>query len=296
MPGLNLDLRIGTSRAWQLQVLNPDDSVPTGQFLDSDTLSATVWRGSATAPVISKAMPDVAWISSSNAQFVINWYPTDTAGQAAGVYYVAAQATRGTDVADLLPEGSTLTLFDTPGTASPRPSYIATSDIKRLAPWILDVQAPGSETGFAEQLADARDWLDENILRNYDGGYVSLLGEHGVALAAWSTGGARRSSLRNPWILQLLQQGPAVANGAGGLIVTTRTKDLCGYYALHRVCDAMIARGSEYPARSARYRAMAERLLVSYTAELSVAGAVDQWGNLLAQIPVNFGTARTLRT
>lgn len=293
--GLNLDLRIGTSRAWQLQVLNPDDSVPTGQFLSSDVLSASVWQGSALAPVIAKAMPDIAWIDADNAQFVINWYPSDTASLAAGVYYVEAQATRGSNTADLLPEGTTLTLTDTPGAAGVRPTYIDATDLRRLAPWIFDVQAPGSETGFLDQCADSRDWLDENILRNYGGGYVSLLGEHGVALAAWATDASQRTSLRNPWILQLLQQGPAVANVNGGLIVTTRTRDICAYYALSMICGGMITKGSQYAALAARSRTEANRLLCGYTAELSVQGQVDQWGNLIAQVPVNFGTARTLR-
>lgn len=293
--GLNLDLRLGTSRAWQLQVLNPDDSVPTGQFLSSDVLAAAVWQGSALAPVVSKSMPDIAWIDATNAKFVINWYPADTAGLPAGVYYVEAQATRGSNVADLLPEGSTLTLTDTPGIAAVRPTYITGDDLRRLAPWIFDVQAPGSETAFADQCADSRDWLEENVLRNYPGGYVSLLGEHGAALAAWSAGGSQRSSLRNPWILQLLRQGPAVANVRGGLIVTTRTKDICAYYAIARICDGMLTKGSQYAALAARFRSQCYQLLVSYTAELSVNGAVDQWGQLLAQIPINFGTARTIR-
>lgn len=292
--GLNLDLRIGTSRAWQLQVLNPDDSVPTGQFLSSDVLTAAVWQGQAGTPVFSKAMPDIAWIDATSAQFVINFYPADTAALASGVYYVEAQATRGTQTADLLPRGTTLTLLDTPGTATVRPTYITVADLRRIAPWIDDVQAPGSETGFLDQCADARGWLDEAILRNYQGGNVEILGMHGLALDAWLTGGARKSPLKNPWLNWLLQQGPAVANTNGGLIVTQRTRDLCAYFALHRICDGILTRGTQYAALSARSMAQANQLLVSYTAELSVSGIADNWGNLLAQIPVNFASTRTL--
>ena len=296
--GLNRDLRIGTSLLWELQVLNADDSVPTGVFQDSDALSFAVWQGSQQAPLIVKDSgtgPDIAWISSADAQFSITLHPEDTANLAAGVYYVEAQATRGSDVADLLPAGTTLTLTDTPGTATPRATYIDGGDLRRLAPWVFDVQAPGSETGFLEQCADSRDWLDENIIRNYPGGYTSLLGEHGTALAAWSTSGSQRSSLRNPWVLQLLAQGPATPDGAGGLILTRRARDLCAYYALSQICEGMLTKGNQYAALAARYRAKCNQLLVCYTAELSVNGQVDQWGQLLAQIPVNFGTARTIR-
>lgn len=292
--GLNLDLRAGTSRAWNLQVENPDGSIPTGVFLDSDVLAAKLWAGSTLAPIVTKAPPAIAWIDSANAQFVIDWYPADTAGLAAGIYYVAAQATRGTDVADLLPRGSTITITVGPGTDAARRSYITAVDLRKLAPWLDDIQGPAAETGFADQCADASDWLDENILRNYPGGYVSLLGEHGTALASWAGTGATLSSLRNPWILQLLAGGPAVANTAGGLIVTTRTRQVLANYALHLVAEGMLTRGP-YAALSARYLARANQLLVGYTAELSTNGAVDQWGALLAQIPINFGTARTLR-
>jgi hypothetical protein len=293
--GLNLDLRIGTSRAWELQVLNPDGSVPTGQFLSTDTLTAAVWQGSALAPLISRVMPDIAWISATNAQLVINFYPADTANLSPGVYYVEAQAARGTNTADLLPQGTTLTLLATPGTATARPVYVTVADIRRVASWIDDVQGVLQETGFLDQCADARSWLDENILRNYGGGYVSLLGEHGRALYGWAAGRTGNSPLRNPWILQLLQQGPAVANRNGGLILTDRAKDINAFYAAYRICEGMLTRGGQFPALSARMRMQAYQLLAGYTAELSVAGAVDQWGNVLAQVPVSFSAARTLR-
>jgi hypothetical protein len=293
--GLNLDLRIGTSRAWELQVLNPDDSVPTGQFLSTDVLTASVWQGRSTAPVISKSGTAVAWLNATDAQFVIYFYPADTANLPAGVYYVDATATRGSNNADLLPKGTTLTLLATPGNTPLRPTYITVLDIQRIAPWVADVQAPGSETGFLDQCADSRDWLDENVLRNYRGGNVELLGYHGLALDSWYTGGTRRTSLRNPWILSLLQTGPASA-GVAGLIVTTRTKDICAYYALHRICEGMVMRGSQYPALSARALHKAQQLLACYTAELSVAGDLDTFGNVLANIPINFSSTNTLYT
>jgi hypothetical protein len=296
--GLNWDLQAGTSRTIQAQCLNPDDSVPAGQFLSSDVVTGTLWRGNSTAAVLAKtsaSSPDVGWISATEAQWYLTLHPADTAALPPAEYYLSVQASRGADIADLVGKGTTITLTAAPGTTTARATYIDATDLRRLFPTIDDLNPPGSETGFLDQCADARSWLEENILRNYGGGWISLLGEHGTALNAWNTGGSRRSSLRNPWILQLLAQGPAVAGAAGGLIVTQRTKDICAYYALYRIFDGMITRGSQYAALAARMRATCYELLVSYTAELSVAGAVDQWGQLLAQIPVNFSTARTLR-
>lgn len=296
--GLDTSLQVGTSRQLQYQCLNPDDSVPTGQFLSTDVVTWSLWQGSSLAPVLTKtssSTSDVGWISATSAQFFAVLHPSDTASLAPGVYYQQAVATRGSDTAQLLPDGTTLTLTAAAGTGVVRPTYITASDLQRLAPWIFDVQATADETGYLDQCADARAWLDENILRNYQGGYVSLLGEHGTAIAAYATSGAQRSSIRNPWLLQLLQQGPAVANTNGGLIVTDRTKDICAYYALYRICDSIITKGSQYAGLSARYRQQCYQLFVSYTAEINVNGLTDQWGNLLAMIPVNFGTARSLR-
>ncbi len=293
--GLNFDIQIGTSRAIQVQCLNPDDSIPTGQFLDSDVLRAVLWRGAADAPVLTMTGADCAWISSANAQFTIVLHAADTALLTRGVYYLEATATRGSDVAALLPAGTTVTLTDTPGADAVRPTYIDVRDIRRIASWIDDVQAPGNETGFLEQCADARDWLDENILRNYRGGNVTLLGLHGMALDAWFTGGTRRTSLRNPFILNLLKQGPAtITPPNGGLIVTARCRDVQAYYALHRITEGMITKGTQYAALSARSLHKAHALLCAYTAELSVGGAIDYAGSLIANIPINFSSTNTL--
>ena len=252
--GLNLDLQIGTSFDWQLAALNPDDSVPTDQFMDSDVLAAFLWQGSTD---ISLATLTADWLSATNAQFQISFDNDTTTGFAQGVYYVDCTATRAGRSVSLLPYGTTVTLKPSPGATVGRPTYITVADLRRIAGWIDGVQAPGSETGFLEQCADWRDWLDENVLRNSTAAAMSeLLGYHGLALDSWYTGGARRTSLRNPFILGLLQQN--------ALIVTTRTKDICAYYAVSRICESMLMKSgqpAQYLGLSARYRCEAERLL-----------------------------------
>jgi len=291
---LNLDLAIGTAFDWQLQVLNPDDSVPTGQFLSSDTLLAQLWQGAADIVV---ATPTATWINASNAQYQISFNNADTATLAQGVYFVQATATRAGRSASLMPAGSTVTLTASPGSTAARPTYINVVDIRKIAGWIDQISAPNSETGFIEQCADSRNWLDENVLRNYRGGNVTLLGYHGLALDSWYTGGTRRTSLRNPWILGLLSGGPAVANVVGGLIVTDRTRQICALYALSLICESMLmvsGKPSQYLGLGARYRSEAMRLLTCYTAEINVAGSVDYNGTLLANIPINFSSTNTL--
>jgi hypothetical protein len=284
---LNLDLQQGTSFDWQLAALNPDDSVPTGQFLSSDTLSAKLWQGNSDASVLT---PTITWLSATNAQYQISFNNADTANLPLGVYYIEATATRSGRSAKLMPKGSTVTIEGAPGTTTASPTYITITDIRTIAGWIDQVSAPNKETGFLTECARSREWLDENILRNYRGGNVELLGYHGLALDSWYTGGTRRTSLRNMFILGLLQQN--------GLIVTQRTKEVCAYYALSLICEGMLMTSGKpqlYLGMAARARAEAERILSCYTAELSVNGQVDTNGNLIANIPINFSSTNTLQ-
>ena len=284
---LNQNLQQGTSFDWQLQALNPDDSVPVNQFLPTDVLSAKLWSGASDLSLITFSTPP-SWLDATNAQYQISFNNADLALLPLGVYYIQCTATRSGRSVALLPYGSTITLQAAPGLALLRPTYITAYDLRRIAPWIDQVSAPNNQTGFLDQCADARDWLDENIIRNYRGGNVELLGYHGLALDSWYTGGARRTSLRNPWIVNLLK--------TNSLIVTTRTKDICSYYALSRICESLLQAGpvTHYLGLSARYRHECERLLSTYTAELQVSGAVDAYGNPLACVPINFSGTNTL--
>jgi len=285
---LNLPLQQGTSFDWQLQALNPDDSVPTGQFTGSDALSAKLWQGASDLSLITFSTPP-SWINAANAQYQISFNNADTATLALGVYFVQCTATRTGRSAALMPWGSTVTIQAAPGSTAARPTYITAGDLRLIAGWLDQVSDPNSETGFIEQCADARDWLDECILRNYRGGNVELLGYHGLALDAWYTGGARRTSLRNPFILNLLQ--------TGALIITTRTKKICAHYAVSLICEDMLqsmGNPSRYQGMAARHRAEAYRMLTTYTAELNINGARDTNGNLVASIPINFSSTNTL--
>ncbi len=276
-------LLIGSSRDYQIQILNPDDSVPTGQFLSTDVLAASVWQGSAE---VSLSTPATTWISATNAQIQVSFQNADTAALLPGVYYLQVTATRGTRSAALLADGSTIKLYSGAGTATPSPTYTTADDLRLIAGWIDDITAPDNDTGFGRAQASARSWLDENILRNWRGGDVSLLGAHGMALNAWYSGGARRSPLRNPWLFYLLQ--------TNSLIVTDRTRKTCAYYALSLICESLITRGNHYAALSARYLHRAQALLASYTAEIQLNGMVDQWGNPLPSLFVSFSATNTL--
>ena len=223
--GIALELTQGTARDFPFQVANPDGTTPTGIFLSTDVLTASVWAGSNETPLLT---PVVTWISATNAQYQVSFQNTDSASLAIGEYYLQAYATRAgtpTRTTALLPRGTSLRVLAAPGaTFTARPTYIAITDVRNIAPWIDDLQVPDSNMGFDNQLADAHDWLDEMTLRNYRGGNVSLLGYHGFALDAWYTGGGRRTSLTNRWLYAALQ--------ANQLLVKPRVVQVCAVLRL----------------------------------------------------------------
>ena len=280
--GLSLEITQGASRDFPFQVSNPDGTAAT-QFLNTDTLFCTVWQGQNETPVLS---PAVSWLDANApaGQILISLQNTDSAGLAYGEYYIQAFATREgapTRTAALLPRGSSLTVLAAAGTDfTARPTYITIGAIRNIAPWIDDLVSPDNDSGFDNQLADARDWLDELILRNYRGGNVSLLGYHGFALDAWYTGGGRRTSLTNRWLFQCLKSNQ--------LLVTPRVVQICAYYALSRICESMITKSGQYIALSARFRFEAESLVASSTVEIDVNN--DGFG----EVPINFSSTNTL--
>ncbi len=279
--GISLELVQGTARDFPFQVQNPDGTVPTGIFLSTDALTAKVWQGQNETPALT---PAANWISAANAQYQVSFQNTDSAGLAYGVYYLQAFATRaGTPARTtaLLPVGTALTILAAPGAAfTARPTYINALDSRKIAPWIDDLTTPDNDTGFDNQCADARDWLDELVLRNYRGGNVSLLGYHGFALDAWYTGGGRRTSLTNRWLFAALQQNQ--------LLVTPRVRQLLAYFALSKICESMITKSGQYIALCSRFRFEAESLLASTVVEIDVNG--DGFG----EVPINFSSTNTL--
>jgi hypothetical protein len=277
-----LELTQGTARDFPLQITNPDGTAAT-QFLNTDTLIGSVWAGANEAVLVN---PAVTWLNSNApaGQIQITFQNTDSASLAIGEYYLQAYATRaGTPARTtaLLPHGTSLSILAAPGaTFAARSTYISIIHVRRIAPWIDDLQVPNSNTGFDDQLADSRDWLDEMTLRNYRGGNVSLLGYHGFALDAWYTGGGRRTSLTNRWLKTAL--------ASNQLLVTPRIINVCSYYALSRICETMITKGGMYATLAARFRLEAESLLASTTVEIDVNG--DGFG----EVPINFSSTNTL--
>ena len=129
-----LELAQGTARDFPFQVTNPDGTVPTGIFLATDALTASVWAGSNEVPLLT---PTAAWISATNAQYQVTLQDTDSGSLGYGIYYLQAYATRaGTPsrTTALLPRGTSLEIIAAAISGTPRPTYISIIDLRKIRP------------------------------------------------------------------------------------------------------------------------------------------------------------------
>ena len=129
-----LELAQGTARDFPFQVTNPDGTVPTGIFLATDALTASVWAGSNEVPLLT---PTAAWISATNAQYQVTLQDTDSGSLGYGIYYLQAYATRaGTPsrTTALLPRGTSLEIIAAALAARPGRPTSASSTCGRSRP------------------------------------------------------------------------------------------------------------------------------------------------------------------
>jgi hypothetical protein len=109
---LALELVQGTARDFPLQVNNADGT-PATNFVNSDTLSTTVWLGENQSPLVS---PTTTWLfgDATQGQILITFQDADTASLTPGVYYIQAFATRAgspSRTTALLPRGSSIEIL-----------------------------------------------------------------------------------------------------------------------------------------------------------------------------------------
>jgi hypothetical protein len=270
-----LNLAQGTSGSWTVTVCDADGT-PIA-YAGTETLTARVWAGGGQPTLFT---PTVAWSLASAGQLSLKIVASATAAVEPGQYRLLVSLTDGTGATYDAYE-AILNVTWAPGSAPSRPQYITIDDLRKVFPQVEDLQDPSQQqAGFADQLADAREWLDECILRNYRGGNISLLGYHGLALDAWYTGGVRRTSLTNVWLRDQLK--------ANTLILSGRIKRVLALYAAYLVCLSSLSKGKQYQALAAQFLHQAQSLLVCTTAELCLDGSGTP------HVPINLSTTNTL--
>jgi hypothetical protein len=250
-------------------------------YTGTETLGGAIWAGDNQYPL---ATLTPSWATPSAGTAYVPIPASATSGLAPGQYRVQVTVADGTGTHPAYE--AVLVVAWSPGSTpiAPRPTYIDVTDLRAVCRWIEDLQDPEqSQAGFATECADARDWFDECCLRNYTGGFVSLMGYHDLALNAWFGGGARKTVAGNIWLKEQL--------AANNLIVAPRIKRVNALYAVSQILQQNLNKSKDYLRLAAMYRHQCYQLLVSTTAEIDVTGQ-----GLTPNIPITFSQANTLFT
>jgi hypothetical protein len=110
------------------------------------------------------------------------------------------------------------------GTATqPTPTYCTLADMLRFAPWVRLVQDfDTDQEGFWSQRVEARQWLDNLIVRSWRGTSAAYFGDSGRSAQFWLGSWVRRTPLPSKWLQDqlaggfFLQGGISITNAGSG--------------------------------------------------------------------------------
>jgi hypothetical protein len=94
----------GTAYTLPLEIMQDDGITPSTAYLNTDTLTATLWAGDVQATV---ATPTAAWTTCPS--FTVSFAATDTSGFTAGVYRLSITVTRSGTTAEIFRDSIELT-------------------------------------------------------------------------------------------------------------------------------------------------------------------------------------------
>jgi hypothetical protein len=201
---LELDCIQGSTTDWVLQAVNRNGTTPS-QFLQSDTLSAVVWRGENQASLF---LPTVSWFSYAAGQVLLQIAGSQTSAlDYAGTYHLQINVTRSgvtTTIIDCL-----LRVLAMPGSGTNTAvTYAAYSDVLRYCPWITMIQDNEAEQeGYYDERLEATDWLNNLILRSWRGTSAAYFGDAGRSAQFWLGSWVRRTPLPSYWLRNMLSGG-----------------------------------------------------------------------------------------
>jgi hypothetical protein len=256
----NLTVYQGLDADFTVTLRDSDDAAITGTYDGTEPLSLALWDGDDRAP-LALAASTAAWLVPADGTLTLHLDRADSAAWAPGRYRGLVSLTDGPDVVPAF--AFVLVVEATAGAAAALPVYGSAQDLRRFCPWIDEIQSPNDQAGFAEQRAEAREWLDDILLVNDRGG--------GVALYQGSYRGgagnlAVRSGIRNPWLVEQL--------AADRLVLTARLRRAVSYYALGLILTPKLGSRDKtsFQQLGRLFHAQAEEELVGLTAELDTDG------------------------
>jgi hypothetical protein len=140
--------------------LDPRDPALEGPWEDEETFTVNIWPGDGRE--LSGALTDVvAWkVVGSSLRLTLTTDDLDTLDLEPGTYRLQVLIDP-----DFLAWDGELELAPGPGQGEPRPIYATAQDLLDELPWLEGVEdLTTRQSGFREELAQARDWLDGVIV------------------------------------------------------------------------------------------------------------------------------------
>ena len=256
--------RVGYDASWTFTIVDGNGN-PITTYAGAEPLGGDVWLGESTATLFS---PSVTWLSAAAGTVTLSIAKAQTAGLVAGKYgldcFLADTSGRFLTIYQAM-----LTLTSSPGATPLRPTYCSIADMRVQASWIDDLQDEQNDlTGFAEQCAQARDWLDGLILQAFKSADLTTLS--GGFTTRFSSSTSRGTLLTNTWLLGVLN--------ANGLVLTIpsgrKAIRACAFYALALACRGQIGSSGQrdYQRLANYYAAAANREASTYVAEIDTNG------------------------
>jgi hypothetical protein len=289
---LNPPQPIGTDRDYQI-TLQDDQGKTITTFTGGEPLTAVLWPGE-NLPV--SATLAASWITPASGTVKLTISAAAIAGMTAGIYRVRVDINVSGRIFPVF--NGTIELEASPGTATAPAVYCSLQDMLDHASWLEDLQDQTAHlAGFAKQRGMARDWMDNIILRSYQGGGASSVGPGGYWMNTWAN---RGSLLRSTFLTELLASGPVTPSGGTGLIVgPTLTNGgnpkiirATAKYAISEVCRAQIRSGAknDYMKLAGYFYQDAQAEAATTVAEICING--DGWG----EIPIPLSVTNTRYT
>lgn len=128
-----------------------------GVWDGADLVSARLWPGD-DRPLI-EGVVEAEWVDADAATVLLSAEGVDTADLVAGTYPVEVLVN-----GSLAWEGR-LEVLTAPGVSTTPLAYGTAAGVRRLAGgWLERLQGEGEQSGFAEELGDAREWTDRQVV------------------------------------------------------------------------------------------------------------------------------------
>lgn len=256
-----------------------------GVYAGTETLGLAVWQGDDLTP-LTLTTSEATWVSGSAGTILVTLTSADTTNLTVGLWRLRVTITTGGEVVPAYE--CVLDVRPVSGSASPLATYCTFDDVLRVAPWarrmVLDDQTmQGSLTEFRGM---ARQWLDHQLLSRVRRDLESQLERHAPVLTVEppeiDTGldaGADWGPSIYPQIDVVTQLEAVRALLAADKLKTAdgRAALITSYMTVAYLCDSQLSGEGDpnYTTLAGRYRAMAQKELAGWTAQLETTATPD---------------------